>query len=378
MWREKRRRKRRSLKARKKNSLNSRIHDDSNINNFSDSNISFKTATESDNSLNKNNDDSFHSALSTNSNSTPVSIKSFDNPSNLLPSNVCLRKNYNDRLNVASINARSISKKTNDLIDLFDHASIHIALISESWETDKVEGTLEDMQQMHGITWLGKKRVGASGGGAAIAVSNSFGSITELPGVDTSNLEIIWGIVTPTARPHTKIVVGSFYSSTSTKYAPLAGQLQSHVVDVIDYVTSKMKNVTFVIGGDVNKSTMTDVTSLAHTMRQHVDRPTRGNNILDIIISDMRSVSCTILPPLSPEINSTTCAPSNHEIPVCMLLYPSTNAKYVKLSRRKLKPNAVESFKKEFEEIDWEQLHQIENPDDQANFLNSHTLPLND
>ena len=187
-----------------------------------------------------------------------------------------LRKNYTDRVNVAAINARSITRKTDDLVDIFNHANVNIALISESWEISKTGDKLEQMQELNDITWLVKRREIAAGGGAAIAISNSYGSIAKMDEINTRNIEIIWRIVTPHLKPHLKIVVGSFYSSTSSKYKPMPGEVQGHVIDVIDYCLAKYNNVLFVLGGDVNDSVMEDVTSLEAAFKQHVNQPTRG------------------------------------------------------------------------------------------------------
>ena len=224
-----------------------------------------------------------------------------------------MRKNKYETFNVATVNARSVSKKMDDLACLFDHADVQIACICETWETEKMYKKLEELQELEDVTWVGKKRESGRGGGAAVVVSNTFGSVYRLD-VDTADLEIVWAIITPNAKPHIKLVVAAFYSSPTKKYKPLPGELDRHVLDVIDICTTTMRNVHFCVAGDINMDSIGSIFEISSDFEQHVTLPTRGDKILDIIVSELSSTSCIIFPPLSPELDSDGL-PSDHSIP---------------------------------------------------------------
>ena len=174
-----------------------------------------------------------------------------DDSKTLVPHPTCIRNNRTNTFNVATVNARSVAKKMNDLVSLFDHANIQVACVCETWETEKMEEKLEELQEVNDITWVGKMRGSGRGGGAAVVVSNSFGSVSTLD-VNTQDLEIVWAIITPHAKPHIKLVVAAFYSSPTKKYQPLPGALENHILNVIDLCSSSMKNVFFCACGDIN------------------------------------------------------------------------------------------------------------------------------
>ena len=214
-----------------------------------------------------------------------------------IPDPVCTKVNKTTNFRVASINARLVTNKLQDIANLFNYANINIACVSESWETLKNEGAIEEMQELQNLTWIGKRRDCAKGGGAAVIINNSFGTASEIKEIDTGDLEIVWIIITPFAKPHLKLIVGSFYSSSGANHKPDKGVIQDHVISTFDYCLTKYRNCWFILSGDANADDFSNILSLDQHFQQHVDQPTRGDKILDITISNLPSTSCEIYPP---------------------------------------------------------------------------------
>ena len=215
----------------------------------------------------------------------------------ILQSDTCCRINSTKEFKFASINARSIVKKLPDLVTLFDHAGINICCISETWQKDKDEDSFDTLNNLHNISWISRKRPGgAQGGGAAVAVSKSFAKVEKLEFPNPENLEVVWALLTPYARPNLRIITCAFYSSSGADYAPPRGAIQDYVLDVMEICEEKYPKASYIISGDINNDVIEDWLAIEN-FEQHVMSPTRGDKILDITVSDLPSTNCVILPP---------------------------------------------------------------------------------
>ena len=65
---------------------------------------------------------------------------------------------------VAAVNARSVRSKMDDLADLFLFGDIDIACISETWGKDNMASSITELQEINGLSWVGKGRLGSGGG----------------------------------------------------------------------------------------------------------------------------------------------------------------------------------------------------------------------
>ncbi len=78
---------------------------------------------------------------------------------------------------------------------------------------------------------------------------------------------------------------------------------------------SKYDNLKFIIGGDINSLDIKPILDSAPSMKQVVDKPTHGNRILDILITDLFQ---EFYPPVIKEPlecdEDITGQPSDHKI----------------------------------------------------------------
>ena len=82
-----------------------------------------------------------------------------------------------------------------------------------------------------------------------------------------------------------KIVIGSFYSKPASKKKQV---FLDHISDVFHMMSSKFTNgLYFLICGDSNCLRLDPILNLSAQLKQIVDKPTRGNAILDPVITDL-------------------------------------------------------------------------------------------
>ena len=101
----------------------------------------------------------------------------------------------------------------------------------------------------------------------------------------------------PHSKPKEKIVIAAFYSSPTKKYKPLTGDIQRHVVDTIDACSTKYNDPHYVISGDLNSDEIGEILSVSPLFHQCVKYPTRGDKILDVVVTNLASQRCVIRPP---------------------------------------------------------------------------------
>ncbi len=84
-----------------------------------------------------------------------------------------------------------------------------------------------------------------------------------------------------------KIVIGSFYSKPASRKKQV---LLDHISDVFHMMSSRFANgLYFILCGDSNDLKLDPIISLSPKLKQIVDKPTRGNALLDPVITDLHS-----------------------------------------------------------------------------------------
>ena len=137
---------------------------------------------------------------------------------------------------------------------------------------------------------------GRKGGGAAVVASNSSFVCKQFKTNVPDGIEMSWIQATAKWDPSTKYLVGAFYSSSSAEFKPVKNALQLHILDVIDSFLGKFPNGQVIVAGDINQDSLEDIISLPG-FRSHVDKPTRGDNFLDVIVSNMDQINNDVFPP---------------------------------------------------------------------------------
>ena len=277
------------------------------------------------------------------------------------------------------VNARSISKKLDEISNIFEIANTDIAFFTETWETEELTSSLDEIIHMQNISWYRRPRPGSNekrGGGAAIAVANSFGDSVQIFPANPDGIEITWAIVSPSIQPSLRILVASVYISSTTKYRPKPGAVCDHILTVINTYRLRYKNLAVIVGGDFNHEKIDDME--ASEFKQLVDKPTRGNEILDLIISDLQPErECWVQKPVAPT-DPRDGKPSDHSVPYILLQLPALQSGWQTIWTRKTYKKGIDKFYSELEEVPWEDIMVNKTVDEMVLILNRKVTELTD
>ena len=199
-------------------------------------------------------------------------------------------------------------------------------MLCEVWqktEDKKHMNYIENMLQMEGLQYYSTTRPrGKRGGGAAIIVNKEKFTAQKLDIQIPLKLEIFWALVKPKfeAAQMKNIIVGSFYSPPRSR---LMNKLKDHIVGTLNMLTTKYPGCGIFVGGDKNKMNISALLNNNLKLKQIVSKPTRKNEILDVILTNLYPYYNTpiILPPVQPDIPGQG-VPSDHSVP---LVVPHTD-----------------------------------------------------
>ena len=131
---------------------------------------------------------------------------------------------------------------------------------------------------------MSRRRENNPGGGVAILVDTQY-EIFDPCLTPPTGVEAVWSIIKIKNKNRVnRIAACSLYvSPRSRKKAETCEFLTSS----IHMLKSKYDNLKFIIGGDINSLDIKPILDSAPSMKQVVDKPTHGNRILDILITDL-------------------------------------------------------------------------------------------
>ena len=195
-----------------------------------------------------------------------------------------------------NINPRSVYNKPEELQALIIEEQIDCVFLSESWERSELtlEELLDDLNDdFRIISNPFARREGTTGGRPAIIIKKEKYNIKNLTNTVINipwKVEATWASLTPKNVSHDsmikRIILCSFYyPGPKSKVKSL---LLDHISQSFHLLTSKYGDgVHFIICGDANRLDLSSILNLSPTMRQLVVSPTRGNTVLDPIISTL-------------------------------------------------------------------------------------------
>ena len=160
-------------------------------------------------------------------------------------------------------------------------------------------------------------------------------------------LEVVWGLVKP-KTPSVKyksIIACSFYSPPNKMKN---SKMADHIVSTLHMLYSKYPDSAIILGADKNKMDIKPILNCGLKLRNIVDRNTRQDKILDVIIMNTSGLykSPLIAPPIQPD-DPSTAKPSDHSVPVCIphtdrYTRPQRNYRIIKY--RPLPQSSVDRF----------------------------------
>ena len=175
-------------------------------------------------------------------------------------------------------------------------------------------------------------------------------------------IEIFWLHIRPNRLPRTvsSIIVGALYFPDENQDIMLL--MLNHIQDTLDLMRVQYPDAGICIMGDMNKL---DVSQLCrnNNLVQVVDKPTRGNSILDKIVTNFAQFYSTPLieTPIGMSDHSTVAwfPKSNHSI-------KHTNATITK-TVRPIKDSGIRSFGSWISSHDWREVYEQNNSQDCTN-----------
>ena len=191
---------------------------------------------------------------------------------------------------VATYNVRSLFPKVcNFRTDMLER-NISVSFVSEIWQrSDKKEHNLEieKMLEEDGLKYISTARKanarGISYGGAALIVDLEKYSCEKLNISVPQNIEAVWGLLKPRAgsAQFKKIIACSFYSPPNKRSN---SKMADHLVTTLHMLNAKYPDSGIILGADKNKMDIRPLLNCGLKLRQVVDKNTRQNSILSIII----------------------------------------------------------------------------------------------
>ena len=225
---------------------------------------------------------------------------------------------------IATYNLRSFLPKAGNTVTDILERNIDCALLQEIWEVTENknhQNQIEEMLEIDGLRYFSSARQanckGKSYGGVAIIVNMEKFSAEKLSVPVPKNVEAIWCLLkpkTPTCK-FKNIIACSFYSPPDKRKN---SKMADHLVSTLHMLYAKFPDSGLILGADRNAMDIKPVLNCGLRLRQVVDKPTRGDKILDIIIMNLSSYYNTpyIAPPICPD-DPTRGKPSDHSVPVC-------------------------------------------------------------
>ena len=179
-------------------------------------------------------------------------------------------------------NVCHITNKVDEIAAVVSIYDPSVVMITESWLSEDIADDAVQIGNKYNMFCRDKK----SPGGRVIAYVNIRLPAKRMAHLEESK-EVIWLLLKPprTPRPYGTVAVAIVY------YPP--GQFAEQAIDMIEYLTTCIDNVLrqrpssgIVIGGDFNQLKLKALCN-RFNLKRSVTKPTRGQNTLDQILTNM-------------------------------------------------------------------------------------------
>ena len=201
-------------------------------------------------------------------------------------------------------NARSLMLKTDALNDAFESLNLNFACITETWFKGgkELRRKLNDIEGATGVKYIHKSRDGRTknvGGGVAIAFNSGTCNLKQRPMKGVLKEHEVVCAVGKMAWLRRTIAVFTVYVLPRTTVGDRA-RIGEGLAAEITEICSKFARPAIIIGGDFNHADVGGALKDVWDFSEVATGPTRGNNKLDIIYTNLTSetVAANTLPPL--------------------------------------------------------------------------------
>ena len=184
-------------------------------------------------------------------------------------------------------NACCLTNKIEELEQVLELNHIDIAAVTETW----LKTHMEEVTHLDQYKAFNKNRKTGECGGVSVLIRNDIPC--KVIQVDTGDHEIIWLTLRPPWLPRniSNIILAVLYYPPKT-LASARDELIKHIIHTTQQLQSKYINAGIMIMGDYNTLPEREIAT-ALKLKQVVKIPTRGNNTLDKILTNMHKLYCT-------------------------------------------------------------------------------------
>ena len=178
-------------------------------------------------------------------------------------------------------NACCLTNKVEELEQVLALNHIDIAAVTESW----FKAHQEEISYLDHYKTFNKNRETGECGGVSVLIRNNIPC--KRIQVDSGNHKIIWLTLRPPWLPRniSNIILAVLYYPPKT-LAKTRDDLIGHIITTTQQLQSKYTNAGVMIMGDFNTLPEKEITT-ALKLKQVVNIPTRGNNTLDKILTNL-------------------------------------------------------------------------------------------
>jgi len=177
-------------------------------------------------------------------------------------------------------NARSLSNKLDEFETTIKQMNASIAVVTETWYTPEMDNTFLNIDNYN---LFSRCRTDKRGGGVAVYVKSDIQARLISQISVPPELECIWVWLRPTRLPRQvpSIALCAIYIPPASEHQEL---LVDHLIQTSDRLKIQYPDVGLMLMGDLNR---TDYKSLmlSHKFDQVVTTPTRGDAVLDVILT---------------------------------------------------------------------------------------------
>ena len=216
---------------------------------------------------------------------------SSNNNSDEYLSDISADTNFNryNIINFAVTNSRSLSAKTQSIIDNFGNLDLDFMTISETWLKSGKTGNekkVRDILQGNDLGLINRNRK-SRGGGVAVVFNKNTVVLKESYKFG-KNQEVVCG----TGRWITggiKVAVISIYIAPKTTSPELA-QLKLSITEKMERIRADLGECVFFVAGDMNRRDISECFINFPTLNKLPSGATRGQSVLDVCYSNVRNI----------------------------------------------------------------------------------------
>ena len=228
-------------------------------------------------------------------------------------------------------NMRSLWSKLSSLGEDMKERATDLAILSEVWEqkeSTKHKQKIEELLELHDISYISTARPGAKrGGGAAIVARHDKFHVSKLNIDIPKPLEIVWALLRPKDEivgNISKIIICSFYSPPRSRKKTA---LLDHIAVTINKLKTDHPKAAIIIAGDKNDLNEKEILMISPALKQIVLQPTRKDKTLTIVITDLHRFyqEPRVIPPV-PVDSGEDGVPSDHQGVLVIPLQSSESA----------------------------------------------------